>query len=318
MNALPVTMTALRAHLRGGPEQLVVERAPRPRAVEGELLVEVHAAAITFAELTWDLSWTRDGRDRTPMIPSHEFSGVVVATGSGESEGVPAVGDQVFGLVPFDHDGAAADYVAVPAANVAPKPEPCSHVEASALPLAAATAWQSLVRHAGVAAGDRVLIHGGGGGVGAFAVQIAEVLGATVSTTVRTDQVDFVRTLGPDRIINVDEETFDDEGQAYDIVIDTVGGDSLDRSFGVLRRGGRLVTLQAPPDPDRAAEHGVEGIFFVVGPDSAALASIADLVTQGRLTIPIAQTFPLTDGRAAYESGTRSPRPPGKTVLIVR
>ena len=312
------TMNALRAHARGGPEQLVCEAAPVPSPGPGELLVQVHAAAVTFAELTWDLSWTRDGMDRTPVIPSHEFSGTVVAVGPETDPGRMPAGVDVFGLVPFDRDGAAAEYVTIPVENAAVKPSRCSHVEAATLPLAAATAWQALVRHAGVAAGDKVLVHGGAGGVGAFAVQIAAALDAKVSTTVLTSHVDFVRTLGPDRVINVDHEAFDLDRRYYDVVLDTVGGETLERSFPVLRPGGRLVTLQAPPDAQRAAEYDVEAVFFVVGPDPHALTAIAGLVDAGQLVIPIAGTFPLADGRAAYESGSRSPREPGKTVLAVR
>ena len=168
-----------------------------------------------------------------------------------------------------------------------------------------------------VRAGDRVLVHGGAGGVGAFVVQFATALGAEVSTTVLTSHIEFVRTLRPHHIINVDESRFDNVMDHYDVVIDTVGGDTLQRSFAVLRRGGRLVTLQAPPDAELAAEHGVEAVFFVVAPDAETLAAVAERADSGQLSIPVARTFPLSEGRAAYASGNRSPREPGKTVLIV-
>jgi D-arabinose 1-dehydrogenase-like Zn-dependent alcohol dehydrogenase len=164
-------MTALRAHRRGGPEVLVVERAPIPVPAPGEVLVEVHAAAITFDELTWDESWLHDGVDRAPTIPSHEVSGVVAATGPDVTD--IAVGDEVYGLIPFDRDGAAAEYVAVPADCLAARPTTCSHVYSAALPLAGLTAWQALVDHAAVHPGERVLIHGGTGGVGAEARHLA-------------------------------------------------------------------------------------------------------------------------------------------------
>ena len=141
------TMMALRAHARGGPEQLVYEQAPAPSAGPGEALIAVHAAAITFAELTWDLEWTtRDGKDRTPVIPSHEMSGIVVGLGDGVA-GL-AVGDEVIGLIDFDRDGAAAEYVVMPGANLAAKPQSLSHVAAATLLLAALTAWQALADHA--------------------------------------------------------------------------------------------------------------------------------------------------------------------------
>jgi len=164
----------LRAHARGGPGRLVYEEAPAPVPGPGEALVAVHAAAITFAELTWDLSWTtRDGRDRTPVIPAHEVSGTVVGLADGAS-GV-AVGDEVYGLIDFDRDGAAAEFATVPAAGLAAKPRTASHAETATLPLAALTAWQALADYAALEPGERVLVHGGAGGVGAFAVQLAVI-----------------------------------------------------------------------------------------------------------------------------------------------
>ncbi len=310
-------MTALRAHHRGGPEQLVVERAPRPVAGPGELLVEVHAAAITFDELTWDLSWTRDGRDRTPVIPSHELSGVVVGRGPDQPGDAPDIGSAVFGMIPFDRDGAAAEYAVVPSVDVAATPDGCTHVEASALPLAAATAWQALVTHAHTQPGDRVLVQGGAGGVGSFAVQIAVALGADVTTTVKGRHVAFVRGLGVPRVVDIDGPGAELGEQGFDVLIDTVGGETLRHSFAQTRRGGRLVTLQAPPDREVAAAHGVEAVFFVVEPDRRTLEAVSGMVNSGQLHIEIAATFPLTEGPAAYRSGATSPRAPGKTVLVV-
>ena len=313
---LTTTMTALRAHARGGPEQLVVETVARPRPGPGQLLVEVHAAAITFAELTWEETWSRDGQDRTPVTPSHEFSGVVVGHGDVDNTSCPE-GAEVFGLVPFDQDGAAADYVVVPATNVAIKPARLNHVEASALPIAAATAWQALVRHGGLRPGERVLVLGGAGGVGAFAVQMGVALGAEVTASALHSHVDYVTALGANRVLDVDVEKLESAGGDYDIVVDTVGGESLRQAFGLLRRGGRLVTLQAPPDADLAREHGVEAIFFIVAPDGDTLAEVARLADHGELRIQIAATYPLSAGREAFSSGDRSPRAPGKTVLVV-
>jgi D-arabinose 1-dehydrogenase-like Zn-dependent alcohol dehydrogenase len=164
------TMMALRAHARGGPEQLVYEAAPVPVPGPGGALVAVHAAAITFAELSWDLSWTtRDGRDRTPVIPSHEVSGTVARLGPG-ADGL-TVGEEVYGLIDFDRDGAAAEYVTMPAAHLAARPRSVSDEEAATLPLAALTAWQALVDHAALKPGERVLVQGGAGGVGSYGGQ---------------------------------------------------------------------------------------------------------------------------------------------------
>ncbi len=308
-------MSALRAHRRGGPEELVFERAPVPAPAAGEVLVAVHAAGITFDELTWEETWTRDGASRLPVIPSHEVSGVVKAVAADVTDFAP--GDEVYGLIGFDRDGAAAEFVAVPAADLATKPSTVSHVVAAALPLAGLTALQALVDHAAVQPGETVLVLGGAGGVGLLTVQLAALLSAQVTATVRSDTADLLRGCGARRVIDVRSEAFDESGARYDVVIDTVGGQMLERSFGVLRRGGRLVTLSAPPPEGRADEFGVTATFFIVAPNRDQLDELAALVDGDRLHVAIAQTFRLDEGREAYESrGTG--RHAGKTVLIVR
>ena len=313
---LPDTMMALRAHERGGPEVLVHEQAPVPVPEPDEVLVEVRAAAITFAELTWDETWSRDGVDRTPVVPGHEVSGVVAALG-GPGLGFE-LGDEVYGLIRFDRDGAAAEYVAVPAADLAPAPTSTTQVEAAALPLAALTAWQALHDLAVLRPGEDVLVHGGAGGVGAFAVQLARTAGAHVTSTARAADVTLVERLGAEHVVDYEHEAFDAGGRSFDVVLDTVGGETLDRSFDVLRPGGRLVTLQAPPSQQRAREAGVRAIFFIVSPDRAELTSLAALVDGDGLEVLVANEFPLREGRAAYESGRDPDRRPGKTVLVVR
>jgi NADPH:quinone reductase-like Zn-dependent oxidoreductase len=223
----------------------------------------------------------------------------------------------VYGLVDFGRDGAAAEYVTVPRTALAAKPRTVSHVEAAALPLAALTAWQALVEHAGVASGEAVLVHGGAGGVGVYLVQLAAHLGAHVVATGRPADAGFVRSLGAQRFVDVTSEAFDEVLSGLDVVVDTVSGDTLRRSYGVLRPGGRLVTLVAPPSPQTAQEHGVRAAFFVVRPDRAELERVARLVDEGRLAAVVSRTFPLAEGRRAYDSGAQ-PRPPGKTVLVVR
>jgi NADPH:quinone reductase-like Zn-dependent oxidoreductase len=313
------TMMALRAHARGGPEQLVYEQAPTPEPGPGEALVAVHAAGITFAELTWDLSWTtRDGRDRTPVIPSHEVSGTVAGLGAGAAGLAP--GDEVYGLIEFDRDGAAAQYVTLPAAHLSARPLSVSHAEAATLPLAALTAWQALVDYSALEPGEQVLVLGGAGGVGNYAVQLAAILGGRVTATGHARQRDFVLSLEASAFLaSGREERAGDVAPpgGFDVVIDTVGGAVLDASYPMTRRGGRLVTLGAPPAADKAAALGVHAMFFVVTPDAAELAQLAALVDEGRLRPVLSQSFPLRDGRRAFESAG-TPRPPGKTVLIVR
>ena len=310
------TMMALRAHARGGPEQLVYEQAPAPLAGPGEALIAVHAAAITFAELTWDLSWTaQDGADRTPVIPSHEMSGTVAGLGNGVAD--LAVGDEVIGLIDFDRDGAAAEYVAMPAASLAAKPPLVSHVQAATLPLAALTAWQAVADHAALQPGEQVLVQGGAGGVGMFAVQLAAILGGHVTATGRSTDAGLVRDLGAERFISTEDGPPGRAAGGFDVVIDTVGGAVLDDSYGLLREGGRLVALGEPPDQDLAGRYKVQAIFFVVEPDASELARLAEMTDTGRLRTVISQTFPLSQGRQAFESGGGAHRP-GKTVLLVR
>jgi NADPH:quinone reductase-like Zn-dependent oxidoreductase len=310
------SMRALRAHTRGGPEVLVCESAPRPTTADGELLVAVHAAAITFDELTWPETWSSDGVDRTPIVPSHEFSGVVAEVGGGVA-GV-SVGDEVYGLVPFDRDGAAAEYVRVPAGFVAPKPRTVSHVVAAAAALPALTAWEALVERAAVKDGDRVLVHGSAGGVGAFVTQLASALGARVTGTAHTKDVAYVRTQGAERVIDVDQEALDAETGVFDLVINAVGAHTPEALYAALRRGGRLLVLQEPPSQELADKHGVTAEFFVVTAQRESLIRLAEMVDAGKLHVAVAATFPLAEGRAAYASGATRRQRPGKTVLVVR
>jgi NADPH:quinone reductase-like Zn-dependent oxidoreductase len=309
-------MTALRAHRQGGPEVLVVERAPIPVPAADEVLVEVHVGAITFDELKWPQTWTRGGLSRTPVILSHEVSGVVRQVGSEVTDF--SEGEDVCGLIGFDRDGAAAEYVAVPAVDLAHKPAALSHAVAAALPLAGLTAYQALVDHAAVQPGEAVLVHGGAGAVGILAVQLAAMVGADVTATVRSDAGELLRGLGAKRVIDVRTEGFERSDAIYDVVIDTVGGDTLERSFTVLRRGGRLVTIAGTPATGKADEYGVTATFFLVTSNRGQLTKLAELVDSGQLHVEIAETFPLSRGRDAYGSGQRPGRLPGKTIIAVR
>ncbi|MFI6726072.1 NADP-dependent oxidoreductase [Streptomyces atratus] len=311
-------MQAVRAHRRGGPEQLVYEQAPRPEPGPGEVLVAVRAASVTADELNWDATWTdgfdSTGRSRTPIIPSHEFSGVVAALGGGVTGW--AEGDQVYGLIPFTHDGAAAEYVSLPADILATKPATLSHDQAAAVPLAALTAWQALVDHAHVKAGQSVLVHGGAGGVGSFAVQIATALGAHVTATASATDLDLVRQLGARRAVDYAHDRFEDHVTDVDAVIDLVGGATQARSWAVLRPGGALVGIAAPPDPKEATSHGVRGVFFIVEPDRAGLEAVARLIEDGRINPVLDRVLPLAETRDAYQALAQEHRR-GKVVIHV-
>ncbi|GLL07751.1 NADP-dependent oxidoreductase [Dactylosporangium matsuzakiense] len=312
------TMRAVRAHRRGGPEQLVYEAAPRPEPAPGEVLVAVHAASITAGELTWDATWTDSldpgGRDRTPIIPSHEMSGVVAALGPGVTG--MGVGDEVYGLIPFVRDGAAAEYVTAAADIVAAKPVNLDHDAAAAVPLAALTVWQALVDHASLRAGQHILIHGAAGGVGSFAVQIAADLGARVTATARGRDRDFVTGLGAHEVLDYASERFEDRVHSADVVLDLVGGETQARSWGVLRPGGVLVSVSAPPEVPQHTAQGVRGVFFIVEPNRAELETIALLIETDRLTPMVDRIVPLTETRAAYEA-LQAEHKRGKIVIRV-
>jgi NADPH:quinone reductase-like Zn-dependent oxidoreductase len=291
-------MRVVRLRAPGGPEQLAVEDADRPRPGPGEALVRVHAAAITRDELQWPV-------DRLPAIPSYELSGVVAEAGPGVG-GVTA-GEEVFALTPFDRDGVAADYTVLSADLLVDRPRTLSHAESAAIPLPALTAWQGLIDNGRLDPGERVLIHGGAGAVGAFAVQLARRRGAHVIATASAGSLGAVLDLGAHEA--VDEAThFEDAVGAVDLVFDTVGGERLRRSGAVMAPGARLVSI--------AEEPADGGEFFIVEPNRDQLASIAKLVDAGELRAPPVEIFPLVSARAAF-ARSLEPGRRGKVVLGV-
>jgi len=308
------TMEALRAQARGGPESLIYdERVLPPSPGIGDVLLEVRAASFTPTELDWPSTWVdRAGKARTSPIPAHEVSGVVAALGYGTTGF--AVGDEVYGLTDWYRDGAAAGYVAVEARNLAPKPRSLDHERAAAVPLAALTAWQALFEHGGLSAGQSVLIHGAGGGVGVFAVQLARSAGAHVVATGRAWAEDLVRGLGAEEFIDTERRRFKEVAGEIDVVFDLVGGEIRRRSWALLKPGGVLVSVVEPPE--EAGRSGAGGVFFVVEPDRAALTELARRIDAGELRSIVGEVFPLERGREAFEAKRRS-GVPGKAVLRV-
>ena len=309
------TMRAVRAHARGGAEQLRLDNVPKPEPRPGEALVRVHAAGVTPTELEWPETWVdREGHDRTPMIPSHEVSGVVEELGHGVTHVI--AGDEVYGLVPFDHDGAAADYVAVRARDLAPKPVTLDHIRAAALALSALTAWQAFTEQAHVQPGNHVLVHGGAGGVGAFAVQIAKVLGARITATASAGDIEYVRSLGADVVIDYKAAPFEEVVTDVDVVLDPIGGRTTAASLGVLNDGGIVISLAGPPSVTVPEGRNLSARFFIVEPERSQLIELARLVDDGKLRVDVAEVFPLEGFAAAYEFG-RTGRRRGKVVVQV-
>ena len=308
-------MKAVRIHSRAGPEALVYEDAPVPKITKGDALIKVHAAAITPTEFTWNSTFTTaDGKDRLPVVPSFEVSGTVQEVASDVSDF--SVGDAVHGLLDFWRDGAAAEYVAARAVDLALKPRSLDHVHAAAVPLSGLTAWQALFDHANLSAGDRVLIHGAAGGVGTWAVQFAHWRGAHVIGTASPTKHAFLRELGADEVLDYTAVRFEDKIRDVDVILDAVGGETLERSWGVLRRGGVLVTVAGDAPEEKASKYGVRGVSFLVQPNRSQLTQISQLIDGGTVRPIIEAVYPLSRAREAYERGLLGHNR-GKLVLQV-
>ena len=308
-------MKAVRLHRQGGPEQLVYEDAPKPELGAGDALIRVHATGITPAELTYTETYTNcDGSARLPAIPGHEVSGGVESVAHGVTD--VSIGDEVYALTSFCRDGAAAEYVAVHAADLAPKPKTIDHMQAAAVPLSALTAWQAFFDHAQLAPGERVLIHGAAGGVGSFAVQIARWHGAYVIGTASSENRDFLLRLGANEVIDYRQAQFEQAVRDVDVVLDTIGGETRERSWQVLKPTGILVSLPGPIPESEEAAHGKRGVFFIVQPNREQLGKIAALIDSGAIRPVIAETIPLAKARQAFERGVAG-HTRGKLVLAV-
>ena len=292
-------MRAIRLHQVGGSEALLYEDAPKPCPKDNQVLVQVYATAITPTEFAWFPTFhTPEGANRLfPIILGHEFSGVVDAIGPA-CMGVQ-VGDPVYGLSDWFIDGAQADYCLTVPANIAPKPASLDHVQAAAVPISALTAWQALIVRAQLAEGERVLVHGAAGGVGSFAVQVARHKSAHVIATASAANADFVLALGADEVIDYRTTPFETVVRDVDVVFDTVGGDTRDRSWGILSKGGRLVTIAA--DAERFSQPRVRDAFFIVEPNQVQLIEIARLIDAGVIRPIVGAIFAMEHFRQAYE-----------------
>ncbi|MGW8375319.1 NADP-dependent oxidoreductase [Streptomyces sp. ODS28] len=308
-------MRVITQHTLGGPEVLTIVDAPEPRPLPTEVLVRVKAIGLNPLEAR-----LRAGEfpliGRPPFILGWDVSGVVEQAQTGRFR----PGDEVFGMPLFPRAASAyAEAVSAPALHLARKPVSLSHVEASALPVVGLTAWQGLVDLGGVAEGDRVLVHGGGGGVGHVAVQVAKALGAHVIATAAGSKRRFVEGLGADEVIDYTAVDFTEAVRDIDVVLDTLGGDTAARSLEVLRPGGHLVTAVADEDVELAARSEAAGMRFsgiAVDPDPVALRGLVALVEQGGLRVHVQETFPferVADAHRLLDDGHLQ----GKLVLTV-
>jgi NADPH:quinone reductase-like Zn-dependent oxidoreductase len=292
-----------------GIDGLVYEDAPDPRPAIGDALVEVRAASFTPTELLWPLSTDRAGHDRGPRIPAHEGSGIVIELGYGTA-GV-SVGDEVFGLIDGYRDGWAAEFVAIEVRSLAPKPTSVDFVQAAAIPQAALTSWQALFDHGHLEPGQTVVIHGAGGGVGSMGVPLARWAGAHVIGTGRANARQRVLEMGAEQFVDVERDGWETAIGQVDLVYDAIGGDALARSPAIVKPGGALVSVMAPPQTDRDDIHTVH---FVRDPSGAQLRGITRLVDEGTLHPHVGAVYPLADAREAFMAKSTQ-HIPGKVVL---
>ena len=292
------------------PEPQAARLASLSGANYGDVVVEVHASGFTGNELEWPSTWTdRLGRDRTPSIPGHELAGVVTALGYGTT-GLP-VGQRVFGLTDWHRDGTLAEYVAVEARNLAPLPGDVEFPVGASLPISGLTAWQGLFEHGRVQAGQSVLVHGAAGAVGSMVTQLAGEVGAYVIGTGRAADRQTVLDFGAQDFVDLDNDALEDVG-GVDLVFDVIGGEIQERSAGLVRPGGTLVTVVGPPQARPADGLAID---FVVESDRAQLGEIVRRVREGRLRTNIGNIATLDDAVAALNPTERRQ---GKTIITVR
>jgi NADPH:quinone reductase-like Zn-dependent oxidoreductase len=308
------TMKAVRIEHFGGPEALQLQEIERPAPKDDEVLIEVRAASVNPVDYK-----IRSGQyppakqDVLPKVLGRDVSGVIVGRGAAVATFLD--GDEVMAMLDRGQGG-YAEYVAVPADLCVRKPDSLNHAEAAAVPLAAITAWQGLFDHGGLLPGQRVLIHGGAGGVGHFAIQLAKSHGAYVITTCSADDADFVRSLGADEVIDYKNERFEDIVSDVDIVFDLVAGSTQERSWAVLKDGGTMVSTLAKPSDRQAQMHHARATNYLAKPDGAELGQIAHLITEKKLHPHVEARLPLEQVARAHRK-LEQEHPRGKVVLDV-
>lgn len=306
-------MKAVVVHEYGGPEVLKFEDAPRPEPKENEVLIRVIATGVNPVD-----SLIRSGKyakffgTTLPLIPGYDIAGVVEKAGARVT--TLKIGDSVYAYTMWG--GGYAEYAVATEGEAAMKPKSISFVEAAGVPLAALTAWQALIDTAKLSSGQTVLIHGGSGGVGSFAIQIAKARGAKVIATASTPNQDLLKQLGSDVAVDYTKQKFEDVAKDVDVVLDSVGKDALERSYGVLKKGGFIATLVAQLDQAELDKHGIHGASISVKPNAGELSEITKLIDEKRIKPIVSIVLPLSDAvKAQEQAATHHTR--GKIVLKV-
>jgi NADPH:quinone reductase-like Zn-dependent oxidoreductase len=307
-------MKAMRLADSAATAALVEENIPQPPPGRGELLIQVHAVGVTSKELLWyPTTHKKSGERRSRAIPGHEFSGVVAAVGK-DTAGFD-VGQEVYGMNDWFSDGATAEYCITQPSSIAQKPTGLTHIEAASVPIGALTAWQGLFDRARLQAGERVLVHGGAGAVGLFAIQLARFQGAHVASTASARNLAFVSELGAEQVFDYQATRFEEKLSGIDVVFDTVGGETLQRSWSVLKPGGRMITIAA--ESEATTDERVKQAFFIVEPNREQLTRIGKLLETGRLQTVVDAVLPLAQASAAYTGEVKERRGRGKLVIAV-
>jgi NADPH:quinone reductase-like Zn-dependent oxidoreductase len=305
-------MKAIRIHNFGGPEVLKYEDVPEPQPNPGEIRIKIVASGVN--PIDWKIRRGLIGSFPLPMIMGLDVAGTVDIVGQGEASFQP--GDEVFAKVAIGQGG-YAEYTVAHTTEVARKPKSIGFIESAAIPTAGLAAWQSIFDLARLEKGQSVLIHGAAGGVGTFAVQFAKWKGAYVTGTASEKNIEFLRNLGADEVIDYKNQRFEDLVGNVDVVLDTVGGDTFERSWGVLKPGGFLVTTVANIPEGAPEKYGVRAKRIVTQSDGKELAQIAAIIDEQKIKPIVTTVLPLTDVRKAHQmSETRHSR--GKIVLRVR
>jgi NADPH:quinone reductase-like Zn-dependent oxidoreductase len=296
--------------------RFVEAEVPRPKPNAGDVLVRVHAAGVTATEVIWyPTTHTKDGAPRTNAIVAHEFSGVIAEVGADVRDF--RVGQEIYGTNDWFAEGALAEYCIAQPNDIAPKPAKLTHAEAATVPISALTAWQGLVDRAQLKPDQRVLIHGASGGVGVFAVQLAHDRGAHVIATAAARNRDFVKQLGADEFIDYTSQRFEDIVHEIDVVFDCVGGETFDRSFRVLKPGGRIITIAASAEAEAANDERRKQAFFIVEPNQKQLIEVTKLIDAGNLKPVVDAIVPLSSAAAAYDGSLRNRIGRGKIAVEI-
>jgi 2-desacetyl-2-hydroxyethyl bacteriochlorophyllide A dehydrogenase len=288
----------------------------KPKLQDKSVLVEVHAAGINPIDNILHAGYLQQMLELSfPHIMGYDVSGIVVEVGKDVRS--VKVGDEVFARPNQEDAGSIAEFARIHENELAIKPKNMSHIDAASVPLAGLTAWQALVTKGNINRGDKVLIHAGSGGVGTLAIQIAKYFGAEVTTTTSSKNKDLVKSLGADLVIDYTTQSFENELSNYDLVIDAIGGDTLTKSFKVLKKGGRLVSIKGQDTENLAKEYGVNFEWFFMSPDGDMLTELATLISQGIVKTVIDSTYPMKQAPKAFEVLAKG-RAKGKIVITIK